>query len=234
VPGRRRARGEHGGERDEAKHAPAYPTDVVAKKLWRPNATPKGADVASGPMNKLSIVALVFAAACSKGGMDAALDKMDSFKDQVCACKDEACVDGVKKDMDKWMEANKDLKKKEPSEAQKKRGDEIFKALDACKEKIEGAAGAAQVGESLTKMKGFADAMCACKDAACASKVGEEMSAFGKTVAGMKGTPTEEQMKEMTDVSTRLSDCMAKAMTPADSAGSAAGSAEGSAAGSGT
>ena len=183
-------------------------------------------------MNKLSIVALVFVAACSKGGMDAALDKMASFKDQVCACKDEACVDGVKKDMDKWMEGNKDLKKKEPSEAQKKRGDEIFKALDECKEKIEGTAGAAKVGEAVTKMKGFADAMCACKDAACANKVNDEMAAYAKTMMDMKAKPTEAQMKEMTEISTRLGECMGKAMAPADGAGSAADSADGSAAGS--
>ncbi|HVK85598.1 MAG TPA: hypothetical protein VM513_15870 [Kofleriaceae bacterium] len=184
----------------------------------------------------VAMVCVLAAAACSKGGIDGALDKMESFKTQMCACKDVACVDKVDSDMEKWMDSNKDLKGKEPSKAQEERGDKIFDAMRECKDKVKGAAGEAKVAEAMGKMKGFADAMCACKDTACATKVSDEMTAWSQTMAkdAPDTKPTEAQMKEMTEVSTRMGECMQKAMMPADAAGSAdatgsAGSAEGSA-----
>ena len=62
---------------------------------------------------------------------------MRSFKDQVCKCKDKACVDKVQKEMIDWamerMDAMKDIK---PTKAQEQEADKIEAEMDACQAKI--------------------------------------------------------------------------------------------------
>jgi hypothetical protein len=89
-----------------------------------------------------AIVITLGLVACKKSGVDGALDKMEGFKNKVCACKDQACIEGVQKEMGEWMEKNADLKDKKPTAAQEKRGEAIFKDLEACSEKIMKGAGA--------------------------------------------------------------------------------------------
>ena len=53
--------------------------------------------------------------ACGRGG---GAGKIESLKDEACACKDKACGDAVNKKLDEAMEQmEKDLGGKEPDEA---------------------------------------------------------------------------------------------------------------------
>jgi hypothetical protein len=62
-----------------------------------------------------------------------------------------------------------------------------------------------QVAAAMAKMSGFADAMCACADAACADKVQQELDAW---VTENGGTPTGVAP----EISGRLAECRSKAL----------------------
>lgn len=98
-------------------------------------------------------------------------------------------------------------------------------SVSACKKK------GGDVGAAMAKMEEFKTNMCKCTDAACATKVTEDMTKwsqeFAKT-ASKDQKIDEATTKKMTELTMAMSECAQKAMTPA--AGSAAGSAEGSAA----
>jgi hypothetical protein len=87
--------------------------------------------------------------------------------------------------------------------------------------------------EVVTKMTEFKDKMCACKDAACAKTVNDEMTKWNqeqqtKNKDGVK--LSEADQKTATEIGTAMGDCMQKASAPAAGSGDMAGSA---AAGSG-
>ncbi len=71
-----------------------------------------------------------FAVAGSACGGDP-LKKLEEFTEQICECKDQACVDKVNKDMTEWMKANAD-KAKEPSDSDKKKAGEIMERMMKC------------------------------------------------------------------------------------------------------
>jgi hypothetical protein len=67
--------------------------------------------------------------------------------------------------------------------------------------------------EAMVKMSGFADAMCACKDVACAKKVSDDMTEWGQVMEKQHPDPpklTEEQTKNASDVGQRMGECMQK------------------------
>jgi hypothetical protein len=77
--------------------------------------------------------------------------------------------------------------------------------------------GADGLGAAVQKMKGFADAMCECKDKACADKVTAEMVKYGEAMSKKfegKGEPKigEEHQKQIEEAMKRLTDCMVKTM----------------------
>jgi hypothetical protein len=64
---------------------------------------------------------------------DAILKKMEEFKNQVCACKDKACVDSVQKSMMDWAMKNMDsMKDMKPTKAQDEAADKLESQMDAC------------------------------------------------------------------------------------------------------
>jgi hypothetical protein len=81
--------------------------------------------------------------------------------------------------------------------------------------------------ESLAKMEGFANEMCACKDKACGDAVQQKMTKWqeemAKSSAGKEAEKTDpETTKRFTDASTKMSDCFTKlagAETPPPPAG---------------
>jgi hypothetical protein len=180
--------------------------------------------VASGTMKiALALVITLGLAACGKESeVDEFIGKMDSFKTKICACKDTACLDGVHKEQEEWMKKfeekaskNKDTK---PTEAQEKKMDAIEKETNACEEKLEAADAKGQADAYMKDMNGFADAMCACKDMECANGVNDKMTKWSEELTKKAGDRApkfdEETMKKMTEVSTRLGECMTKASTP--------------------
>lgn len=74
-------------------------------------------------------------------------------------------------------------------------------------------ASASWFDDAMIKMRGFSDAMCACKDMECAKKVGTDMSAWGAQME--KEHPeqpklTEEQTKTAAEIGQKMGECMNK------------------------
>src|SRR5262249_31632510 len=92
----------------------------------------------------------------------------------------------------------------------------------ACKKKSD-------ASEAIAKMNEFATKMCECKTADCATKVSDEMAAWGKSQnkGDKPGEVSPDDAKAMADATKKLSDCTQTAM--AGGAGSGSGSGSGSA-----
>jgi hypothetical protein len=78
-------------------------------------------------------------AASSTGpSVDAMLAKMGEFKDKICACPDQTCVEGVSDEMKKWSDDLKQQGVKDPhlTDDQTKRATEIGQALGTCMRRI--------------------------------------------------------------------------------------------------
>lgn len=182
----------------------------------------------------LGIVVFIFGAACSKGDKcEKAYDKIaplmkalqkDSKKDDkddrakmVGKCKTELkehperekmldCILGVSGEltMDKMMECSKE----EKAERKKDKGENAAGA---------GGGGAMKAAESIAKMSEFKDQMCACADAACATKVSEAMTQWGQEMAKNMGDAkmSEEDTKKSAEIATQMGECSQKAMAAA-------------------
>jgi hypothetical protein len=77
--------------------------------------------------------------------------------------------------------------------------------------------------EAVAKMGQFADAMCKCKDRACADKVQEELmrwaTEMARTADGKDEAPDPDLAKQASEIMTRYTECMTKIMIatqPAD------------------
>jgi hypothetical protein len=86
--------------------------------------------------NLLAAVVVLGLGACGGKG-DEALDKMESFKNQVCACSDVGCAEKAMKEMeaylDDWQKKNSDTK---PTKEQDQRADKIGDEMQACMKKL--------------------------------------------------------------------------------------------------
>jgi hypothetical protein len=91
-------------------------------------------------MKKLLLVAGIMVAAACGSKADNALGDMEGFKDRICACKDQSCADGVKKDMKEWKKKMREdnVKKSDLTDDQKKRAKEIDLEMDTCAGKLRG------------------------------------------------------------------------------------------------
>ncbi len=87
-------------------------------------------------------------------------------------------------------------------------------ALAGCPSKKESAE--RRMNEAMAKMSEFASRMCDCKDKACADRVQEDMTKWSTEMAksspGLDYKPSEAQMKRMTEVGMKFSECMTKQM----------------------
>lgn len=91
-------------------------------------------------------------AGCGKSKADEVLAKMEGFKNDACACKDEACVDKVEQAVRDYQKATLDsLKDEKASDAQMKKLVEISKTMDTCASKYQLDAGTKFVLEGLKK-----------------------------------------------------------------------------------
>jgi hypothetical protein len=169
-------------------------------------------------MSRLSLVlCMLVAVAGCKDKWDKALAETEAFKDRMCACKDQACVDAVNKDVDEWTEALKaKIKEDKPPDKVMEEGRKIKKEMRECEGRVEKAAGAGAMDAAMKKMIEFKNQMCACNDSKCAQKVADDMTKWGQENAKTPpGLLDEAAEKQMTDVSKQFADCMTKAMTPA-------------------
>lgn len=79
-------------------------------------------------------------------------------------------------------------------------------------------AGCGKSGNSamLDKMDGFATAACACKDAACTTKVMEDMGKWAESQKASMGDkqPSADEAKRVAEISKKFQDCIMKAAKP--------------------
>jgi len=96
-------------------------------------------------MRKLVLVGALFVglAGCGKKAdrFDEVLDKLESFKQRLCACQDTSCSDNV---WDEWTAYRKEVKSQvggaRPNASQDKRGRELTEAMNACRTELRKAA----------------------------------------------------------------------------------------------
>ncbi len=92
----------------------------------------------------LSLAGLMFGGAACGGGDDIVSDAQ-KLADEVCACKDQACLDKVDAKADEMKKKYKKTDK--PSEEVMKKLMEIGKKVDECEDRIKGQGGADAKGE---------------------------------------------------------------------------------------
>lgn len=87
------------------------------------------------------VMSLALATGCGGGGAEELIGKLRGFKNDMCKCTTQECVDKVDKDMMGWMLKNADkFKNVKPTKAQEEQADKIEDEMRACKDKVENAA----------------------------------------------------------------------------------------------
>lgn len=172
-----------------------------------------------GPMKQLGV--LVFAmvlGACSKQApkpMDpnqdpaarAAIEKLDGFRAQACACQDKACADGVAASREAWLVASYG----EVTLSTEQRGarDAAGAAFDECVAKAATPPATPEAVEALAALAVLRDQMCACKDQACVERVNAVFDAMTEKYRDTKAS--EAQIKEAGAVAEQYGECMVTA-----------------------
>ena len=172
-------------------------------------------------MKQLGVVVFaVVLGACSKQApkpMDpnqdpaarAAIEKLDGFRAQACACQDKACADGVAESREAWLVASYG----EVTLSTEQRGarDAAGAAFDECVAKAATPKANPGAVEAIGEMRVLRDQMCACKDKACADQVSEAFTVMGEKYRDTKAT--EAQIKEAGAVAEEYGKCMMTAMS---------------------
>lgn len=122
----------------------------------------------------------------------AAIEKLDGFRAQACACEDKACADGVAEAREVWLVAS--YGDVTLSTEQRGARDAAGAAFDACVAKAATPKATDDAAQAIVEMATLRDRMCACKDKACGDRVAEEFVAMGEKYSDTKAS--EAQIKE--------------------------------------
>lgn len=135
----------------------------------------------------------------------AAIEKLDGFRAQACACQDKACADGVAASREAWLVASYG----EVTLSTEQRGarDAAGAAFDECVAKAATPKANPGAVEAIAEMAVLRDQMCACKDTACVDRVAETFAAMGEKYRDTKAT--SEQIKAAGEVAEAYGKCMA-------------------------
>lgn len=142
----------------------------------------------------LAIVSL--GAGCKKkesaapGALVASLKAIDA---EACACKDMACAGGILDKLTALGKANPT-----PDEADLPVLQETQAHLDMC---------LAKLNPVVVSYLAMSDEVCACKDAACATKVGAKVSAWAADLKAKKTTLSHSDINVITKVGTEAGAC---------------------------
>ena len=136
----------------------------------------------------------------------AAVDRFTDFRDQMCACHDEACAAGVERARSLWLAASYGEVALSPD--QRNARDDAGAAYDACA--TQATTPRDPAAEAIAAMKDIAARMCACRDAACVQGVSESMTALNERHKDTKAT--NAQMKEAMTVAGQIAKCAEQAM----------------------
>src|SRR5262245_54393948 len=85
----------------------------------------------------LAVAVFALAAGCKKSPGDEMLGRKKEFKETMCACKDEACVEQAGQEMMGWMMKNAEkFKDVKPTKEQDEAADKLQDEMEACKKKF--------------------------------------------------------------------------------------------------
>lgn len=168
-------------------------------------------------MKQLGVVVFaVVLGACSKQApkpMDpnqdpasrAAVEKLEGFSAQMCACQDAICALNTLDARAQWLAAS--YGEVTLSIEQRAARDTAGQSFDACADKARARLGPSTADEAIIAMTQLRDQMCACKDTACVDRVAETFAAMGEKYRDTKAT--SEQIKAAGEVAEAYGKCMA-------------------------
>ncbi len=133
----------------------------------------------------------------------AVVEKLEAYRDEVCACQDAACVGQVTEAREAWLTSS------QPgvtlSEDQQRARDVANAAFTECATKVATPDNPA-AAQALTALAGLRDEMCACQDKACADRVTEKFMAMGEQHKDTKAS--DAQMKTAGEIAEAYGKCM--------------------------
>jgi hypothetical protein len=217
------------GDAKATKSDPAPIAEKTATKVADPEKPtppelppPPAITVCDGQQEKSitsmkALTACVTAAADASGVADASATLAKLAAD-THACTDKGCSEKLTQAMTSYATELASKREKEAGKgACESEADELQHANAKLLECTQAAMGGNDVDEAITKMTGFADEMCACKDKLCADIVMASMTKYGETMARKyEGKPqpdiSDAQKQRMEDPMKRLTECSVKAM----------------------
>jgi hypothetical protein len=136
---------------------------------------------------------------------------MEAFQDAMCACTDATCADKVTAAMETWRRGYATTWPPADLRTNMRRV-RLARRIRACARSLQGGE---VLDAMLEKLEAVKDAMCACADAACALKVGADLTAWSKAFATTASA--NQQIDEATSRVTRrytkaMTDCADRAM----------------------
>jgi hypothetical protein len=176
-------------------------------------------------MRTLVMVVGLLAAGCKRddGAREqaAAMEKMRTFMDAMCACKDKACADKVQDELNVWSEEsarNAGSHIRKPTDDEVNRMSEVGTRYGECMAHAMGADVTSRTPsppsgmtgtQVVAKFQSFVDRACACTTRACASSVTRDISDW--SWSGGTNPPTADQLREIQVLTQKTSACVAKA-----------------------
>jgi hypothetical protein len=132
---------------------------------------------------------------------DEAMAAMRRFKDQMCVCQESACAQRVSDDMTAWSKAESARAGDSPrmTEEEQVEATRLGEEVGRCMQRAL-VADPALVARVHAAMKQFKARMCACKNAACAKKVSDEIAEWAPT--------TQSVRRSMNDADGKISDAL--------------------------
>jgi hypothetical protein len=104
-------------------------------------------------------------------GGDTIVDHLRAYRDDMCACKGEECARVVEREIDHWRERHRELLARPRAVSTEE--ERLQQAIATCR--TTAIATVVDHTELDAKLASFADALCACTDNTCATKVRDAM-----------------------------------------------------------
>lgn len=150
------------------------------------------------------------------------LVELEGFRTRMCACADVPCTDKVFDEFKTWR-VNIRKTGKKPTAEQDRKGNEIDKAMRACRANVtakpgsnanagSGAGSADPLEAALVELDTFKGKMCACKDKACADAVQTDFSTWQRNLrTRITAKPSKLQEVRAKGLEDEMKECRKKA-----------------------
>ncbi len=178
-----------------------------------------GAKLAIGALLLVGGIVAIAAVANGGGGKKTSgeygdvLDRLRGFRDEICDCKDAACVHDVTRRMNAARDADHRTAKMSDEESHEM--DQIFAEMEKCNDKrVQSTLPPAgtRAGDMLRELLAIHERACACTDKPCAKKVyGENDEWLGKYQPSFDSLPKDVRDQAI-DVATDVKKCLDQAV----------------------